>query len=55
MNRYDFIESLALIKDVNMFKKSVKGLVSELCKEGFEMEEIYDFMKYMIVNECDNG
>lgn len=55
MDKYDFIESLALVKDVSMFKKSVNGLVSELCKEGFEMSEIYEFMKYMIVNECDNG
>jgi len=51
MNKYDFIESLTNIKDLKRFKVSVNDILNDLSKEGFEKDEIYDFMRHLIINE----
>ncbi len=53
MNKYDFIESLTNIKGLKKFKVSVNDMLNDLGKEGFEKDEIYDFMRYIIINEFE--
>ena len=53
MNRFDFIESLTSINDLKKFKVSVNDILLDLVKEGFEKDEIYDFMRYIIINEFE--
>lgn len=53
MNRkkFDFIESLVKVKDQANLEKSIIEIGSELIKEGFDYEDVCDYI-LIKVNDC---
>ena len=50
MDALDRIEGLANIRDLKLMKDSLRMLTAEWVQEGFEKEDIKDYISYLIDN-----
>ncbi len=50
MDTIDRIEGLANIRDLKLMKDSLRILTAEWVQEGFEKEDIKDYISYLIDN-----
>tara|TARA_B100001063_G_C16643408_1_gene492043 strand:- start:465 stop:683 length:219 start_codon:yes stop_codon:yes gene_type:complete len=50
MDALDRIEGLANIRDLKLMKDSLRILTAEWVQEGFEKEDIKDYISYLIDN-----
>ena len=50
MDALDRIEGLANIRNLNLMKDSLKMVITEWMQEGFEKEDIKDYVSYLIDN-----
>ena len=50
MDALDRIEGLANIRDLKLMKDSLRMLTAEWIQEGFEKEDIKDYISYLIDN-----
>lgn len=50
MDALDRIEGLANIRDLKLMKDSLRILTAEWMQEGFEKEDIKDYISYLIDN-----
>jgi len=50
MDSLDRIEGLANIRDLKLMKDSLRILTAEWVQEGFEKEDIKDYVSYLINN-----
>tara|TARA_R100001463_G_scaffold39725_1_gene84831 strand:+ start:570 stop:788 length:219 start_codon:yes stop_codon:yes gene_type:complete len=50
MGTIDRIEGLANIRDLKLMKDSLRILTAEWMQEGFEKEDIKDYISYLIDN-----
>jgi len=50
MDALDRIEGLANIRDLKLMKDSLRMLTAEWMQEGFEKEDIKDYISYLIDN-----
>ena len=50
MDSLDRIEGLANIRDLKLMKDSLRILTAEWVQEGFEKEDIKDYISYLIDN-----
>ena len=50
MDALDRLEGLANIRDLKLMKDSLRMVTSEWMQEGFEKEDIKDYISYLIDN-----
>jgi hypothetical protein len=45
---FDRMEGLANINNLNMFKRSLRELLADWMEEGFEREDITEYVSYLV-------